>query len=967
MANETPNFGSKQELQDYINSLKEIDAQYQSLNRQAKELASVPGSAKNAILKQLKALREQYDTHKEILTSIKQAESELKNFTKQSEKATKSLEAQAKAVDDLSDNFSELDTFQRSITRRYGEQSDETKRINKNVDAIKAATGGVGKFLKKNVNLEEDQRDALIEASEYLKSMPSSFDKLNKQVSRGTINQKKYNYYVAELNDNWEEILDKIDDSDKSLRGLKKSLKGFGYSAGLSAAAGMEYEKFVKRESESKEAGLVASTALAPIPGGEGLAKLIEAREYEKMSPGSSSAKILRAMGALAIGAGIGDFLASMRYQIKPLSEFLNSVANDFAPDLAAATGEVNVQQAKFNRNFRLSNQLGPKYQKQMYYAAEATKEFDFQMKDLANQFSKSSKTAFLGRGIGSIAYSASKMELAGVGAESVGNALTDIASTSNVNFFGTTLGSQAAVFSKQMGISTQSIGNIMAAFRRIDGSSGATALNMVYTSAEMADIAKLNPAVILQDMAEASGKMLSYNIQNAKSFQQQAISIRQMGGNLPRFAEGIRGSIINYRESLQSQIALSNILNRPVDFSVAQSLAYQGKYSEAFANIRQSGVLDAVRKGGMIAENEFSKIFGMGLDEFQARAEGGKSIGLKKTMDAENKSFLERVSNAELGFQIKAAEIRFDKAIIDAQFGQTLATELEKTKAYRDAVNRVSDLQAGASKLESMLYGILTAAASIISYGLLGKIFKGGVATSSISGAKPATAGPGAGLGGNFAGYKITGTGANQLVRNAKGQIVSAAEAKAFKDASKLAKYSKFANVAGKGLGVLGVGLDVYGRVSEGQTMTQTAAGVGTSMAGAYGGAQLGAYLGAFGGPLAPFTVPLGGLIGGIGGYFAGGKVSDMVTGVGKPKTTEQTQQTQQVQESLDSTTQLLTVVKNIELLVAEMAGYQATPAVVQMIMDGKDISNSLVKHQLNSRGQKKQTTLKQSLGWYR
>ena len=130
-------------------------------------------------------------------------------------------------------------------------------------------------------------------------------------------------------------------------------------------------------------------------------------------------------------------------------------------------------------------------------------------------------------------------------------------------------------------------------------------------------------------------------------------------------------------------------------------------------------------------------------------------------------------------------------------------------------------------------------------------------------------------------------------------------------------AKYSKFAKVAGKGLGVLGVGLDVYGRVSEGQTMTQTAAGVGTSMAGAYGGAQLGASIGALGGPLAPFTVPLGGLIGGIGGYFAGGKISDMVTGVGKPKTIEQTQQTQKVQESLDNTTQLLTVVKNIELLV--------------------------------------------------
>jgi hypothetical protein len=126
--------------------------------------------------------------------------------------------------------------------------------------------------------------------------------------------------------------------------------------------------------------------------------------------------------------------------------------------------------------------------------------------------------------------------------------------------------------------------------------------------------------------------------------------------------------------------------------------------------------------------------------------------------------------------------------------------------------------------------------------------------------GAKPTASGIPAGN--NFAGYKMTGTGANQLVRNAKGQIVSASEARAFKDASKLAKYSKYGKVAGKGLGALGVGLDVYGRVSEGQTMTQTAAGVGAGLAGAYGGAQLGASIGAFGGPLAPFTVPLGGLI---------------------------------------------------------------------------------------------------------
>jgi hypothetical protein len=404
------------------------------------------------------------------------------------------------------------------------------------------------------------------------------------------------------------------------------------------------------------------------------------------------------------------------------------------------------------------------------------------------------------------------------------------------------------------------------------------------------------------------------------------------------------------------------------VDFSVAQSLAYQGKYGEAFANIKQSGVLDAVRKGGILAENEFSKIFGMGLDEFQARAEGGKSIGLKGTMDAENKSFLERVSNAELGFQIKAAEIRFDKAIVDAKFAQELAFQLNKDPEYRNAVTKLSDMQLAVSSMQSIMDGLLPSAGILGAYGGY-RLIKGKVTPSTPTtpgGAKPTASGIPAGN--NFAGYKMTGTGANAMLQRPDGKFASKAERAAFDKSVKMGKLAKMGKFAGKGLGILGAGLDAYGRYNEGQSTTQIAAGVGTAAAAGWAGAAYGAQLGAAGGPFAWATVPAGALIGGGLGYFLGGKAADAMTGVGQPaKKVEQAQQSQQVQESLDNTTQLLTVVKNIELLVAEMAGYQATPAVVQMIMDGKDISNSLVKHQLNSRGQKKETTLKQSLGWYR
>ncbi len=959
--------------QAIVNEIKQQLQLYNELMAKKKEISQWDSRAKSALNEQINQWKDVNRSIDRVKKDLVEAEAELKSLSKEASKATKALEDQVKASENLADNFSELDAFQRSITRRYGEQSDETKRLNKNVDAIKAATGGIGKFLKKNVNLEEDQRDALIEASEYLKTMPSSFDKLNRQVNRGSLNQKNYNKYVAELNDNWEEILDKIDDSDKSLRGLKKSLKGFGYGAGLSGAAQMEYERLVKSEEKQRESSAVNSAIFGQLPGGEGINQLIEARHYEKQTPGSSTAKLKRSLGFIALGVAVADLASSMRAYIKPLSTFLNSVSNYYAPQLAEAQGNVNIEQAKFNRNAKLfGGPLAKKYGTGMFYVAEATKDFSFQMKDLANEFNKVSKTAFFGRGIGSVRYNASQLQLAGVGAESVASALTDIASGANVNFFGSKegLGAQAAVFSKQMGISTSSVAQIMAAFRRVDGSSGKTALNMVYTSAKMADIAKLNPAVILQDMAEASGKMLRYNIQNAQAFAQQAISVRQMGGNLPRFAEGIRGSIINYKESLQSQIALSNILNRPVDFSVAQSLAYQGKYAEAYQNIQQSGVLQAVRKGGMIAENEFSKIFGMGLDEFQARAQGGTSIGLKGTMDAENKSFLQRVSGAELGFQIKAAQIRFDKAIIDEEFAKTLAVGLNKNPEYLLAINRLNDLLAASQKANSLLNTILPIILGALGYGA-STLFKGKTPpttpTTKPGGAKPTASGIPAGN--NFAGYKMTGTGPNAMLQRPNGEFATKAERAAVDKAVKMGKLGKIGKFAGKGLGFVGAGLDVYDRMAnQKQSVGQTAAGVGGGMAGAWAlTSALSpaiASIAAATGPFAPLTAGVLGLGVGTAGYFGGSKIADSLTGVGKPKVAEQTQQ---VQESLDSTTQLLTAVKNIELLIIDIARYQATPAVVQMVMDGKDISNSLIRHQQNTRGQVKQTTLRQSLGWYK
>ena len=99
---------------------------------------------------------------------------------------------------------------------------------------------------------------------------------------------------------------------------------------------------------------------------------------------------------------------------------------------------------------------------------------------------------------------------------------------------------------------------------------------------------------------------------------------------------------------------------------------------------------------------------------------------------------------------------------------------------------------------------------------------------------------------------------------------------------------------LGGRLLGAVGVGLDIYSRLDEGQSLTQTAVGVGGGLAGAAAGGILGAKVGAgvgalFGGVGAAPGAAIGGFVGSIGGYFAGGALADKgYEAVTKPELSE-------------------------------------------------------------------------------
>ena len=126
-------FQSKAELQDYLNGLREIDAQYKKLNAEAKKLADVPGGAKQQVQQQLRDLRIQSDSHKEILASIKLATKELNDFETAQARVSKTQQKNAddlkKRVNDLNNDSEEYLDLQYDISKSFGKTTDHAKML----------------------------------------------------------------------------------------------------------------------------------------------------------------------------------------------------------------------------------------------------------------------------------------------------------------------------------------------------------------------------------------------------------------------------------------------------------------------------------------------------------------------------------------------------------------------------------------------------------------------------------------------------------------------------------------------------------------------------------------------------------------------------------------------------------------------------------------------------------------------
>lgn len=710
---------------------------------------------------------------------------------------------------------------------------NKTKDNLTNFDAIDDTMASIGNTLKNNRTLQgtfntllDNTKNRLsivatmVEAGtfddrqlQHIDAAGKAYSNMNTSIAaaasnlqNGKISQQEYNEIVKQSVDTFDSLLALIDTSTQEAKDLVDQFKrGRQETEGFRVAA--------EKSTDALDAMNMAADQLGSsgIPLARELGSAIQ-------SIGQDSAMTKTALIALGAAAGklaYDYFGAGTKASIKAAND-VKQTQIDGARDVASAQNDL------------------------AFAAQQSASDFGFQLQSMAAQFNAASKTALFGKGLGSVGYAASQLQLAGISAETIATATT---AASKAGSGSTKLAADMAIFSERSGISVDNLANVQQAFKLLDGVSAGTALNMAEGTRAMAEQAGLNVGDIMNEVASASEMALSYQIQSGNALARQVVFAKSLGVSFNEVAKAGQDMVLNYKDSIKAEMSLSAMLGKNVDLSEVRAKFASGDQEGALKALQAQG-LDPSQMNMFQQQQLQSALGGMDLNTLQKIATPGyqEDVGKVGTLEekstkAANDAYLTLKQSAASALATQEAMIAGQKAVADAALNTIKTATFQNSAAYKQYLADSAKLDIERMFSENLggaiAAGIGGALANFLPNIL--KMFKGG--------------GGGAG-------------GAGGIVKSLTGPM------------------SKMAKVGGAGLGgIISGGLAFMDKKEEGEARgissdqaTGEAVGAGLLQGGlAAGGAALGA---AFGGPL-------GMMVGGFLGDSLGGWINENAPGV--------------------------------------------------------------------------------------
>jgi hypothetical protein len=614
-------------------------------------------------------------------------------------------------------------------TRTAGlEETDKLyERAKKKLDAQLATQNLINEALKDAKGLTEEQATAAGKLTKMWGDFESLAAKYHQDVKDGVMTQEQANKKLREMRVGFDRMLKTSELNTKETKDLLQVFKDMGSEMKSVEKA---YDK------TAKKAGLL--NAAIDHVGSSGVPLMQEfggvlKNVVEKNAEGARLA--MTALGAAAGALSMKYFGAETEAGTKALNDAAQNQIDGQREILKLANkrkfitqradlesrqnnintyGELNKLEQKkgfvskqigleVNQNsIDTANEVNRLTIEAAHSSQRAAIQFSAQLKTGAAEFNASAKTALYGKGIGSIGYGAAQMQLAGVGAENVAASLKEATKA-----LGTKVTSEVAadmaVLEKRTGASAEGIASMVSFYKRLDGASDATALNMAEGMRSMADSAGIDLGGYMEEVAQASKEALGYQIKSGPALQKQVAYAQQLGVSFGDIAKAGKSMVLNYKDSIKKEMELSAMLGRNVNLSEARALFSQGKTDEALKSIKAQG-LDPKAMNMFQQEALSQALGGLDLDALQKIATGSATdvSAQKGNVKAGNKGFLSATQSAQSTLASQTASIQAQTAIVDAQLSGQITKAYLQSDGYKQYQKNLLQQQKDQALLEN-------------------------------------------------------------------------------------------------------------------------------------------------------------------------------------------------------------------------------------------------------------------------
>jgi hypothetical protein len=226
-------------------------------------------------------------------------------------------------------------------------------------------------------------------------------------------------------------------------------------------------------------------------------------------------------------------------------------------------------------------------------------------------------------------------------------------------------MATSAAGLSKTYGSTGEDVLKMTKNFKLMDKSSAKTAFNNVAGLSAFAKLNDLSPAQLFKQMADASEEVMKYSNMTTSQYASQSVLLANMNTSMKDMAVASGTMVLNYKDSIKSEMSLSAMLGKNVNLSEVRARLMSGDMAGGASALKSA--LGGMDIGAMNAfqKQELSKATGMGVEQLMELTQS-KGGGVKGT--------LQEQAGLKTGEDIARGALKMDVSLAGQRLGMEQA-----------------------------------------------------------------------------------------------------------------------------------------------------------------------------------------------------------------------------------------------------------------------------------------------------